>query len=144
VGTIGADDAVVGEAPYDADSAWPLRATRTLFLPQRFRHTQVAAAANPDELYAATSDDTAAAAACAESVLAASLDAMGHGSIVLRSLTRAYRPGMAFARTRGRAVEFSVGPGGGVAGVVGVRWVFQREANKTELLLDSSLLEVTR
>lgn len=144
VGAIAADDAVQGVGGYRTDSAWPLRATRTLYLPQRFGRTAVATGANPDGLPAATRDDSAAAGAAAESVLAASLDAMGHGSIMLRHLTRAYRPGMAFSRTRGRAVDLTVGPGSGLSGVVGVRWIFEREANKTELLLDSSLLEVTR
>ena len=146
VGTIAADDGVRGQALYNQASAWPLRASRTLYMPQRFGKTQLSSGSNPDGLPATVFDKTSAAETYAETVLAASLDAMGHGSIVLRHLTRAYRPGMAFLRTGGRAVDLAVGGGPvpAMAGVVGVRWVFEGEANKTELLLDSSLVETTK
>ncbi len=144
IGTIAADDAVKATAALPASSAWPIAASKTIFLPQRFRSSSLGGASNPDTLPLSTADDTTAASDCVWDILNASLDAMGHGSIILRSLTRAYRPGMAFSRTRGRGVDLAVGPDGGMTGVVSVRWIFEGESNKTELLLDSNLLEVAR
>jgi hypothetical protein len=140
-----ADVAVTGHAPYPAGSSWPFRAVGVEYRPERFRQCLVAAGGNPRGLETVTRDDTSAVQAYADQALDARQDAMGHGSIVLRRLLRTFRPGMAWARTRGRQVDLTVDGGrqAYMACVVGLAWIFEEGAGKTELLLDSALLKVT-
>ncbi|MFW6145744.1 MAG: hypothetical protein ACOC7R_00255 [Planctomycetota bacterium] len=145
IGTIEADTAVVGRSAYHLDSTWPLRATRIDYRGDRFAVGRIAEGGNPSGREAITRDDTADADACAERLRDAGADAMGHGSIMLRTLTRSVRPGMAWPRTAGRAVDLTVGGAGTprAAEVVRVVWTFADGAGKTELILDSPLLEVS-
>ncbi|NQU75849.1 MAG: hypothetical protein HQ546_05995 [Planctomycetes bacterium] len=91
-----------------------------------------------------TGDDSQNAQTFADQVLDGAEDAMGHGSIVLRHLTKAFRLGMAWTRTRGRPVNLTVSGGTQqyLACVVGVTWIFDQGVNKTELILASPLLKV--
>ncbi|NLF32497.1 MAG: hypothetical protein GX591_16600 [Planctomycetes bacterium] len=143
VGTIESDAAVVGRSGYRLESTWPFKATRIDYRGDRFAAAAVAEGGNPSGREAITLDDTADADACAGRIREAAGDAMGHGSIMLRTLTRSVRPGMAWTRTAGRQVSLAVGAGASrAAEVVGVVWNFAEGAGKTELILDSPLLEV--
>ncbi len=143
VGSIAADAAVTGRAPYRLDSSWPFASSRVEYRPDRFRLASVAPGGNPGDRAAVTADDSLDAAAYAEAVRDAGEDAMGHGSVVLRSLVRNICPGMAWSHTGGRQVSLTVGGGAPrPAGVIGVSWIFAEGANKTEVILDSPLLQV--
>jgi len=145
IGTIAADTAVTAEAPYQLNSTWPFRSTRIEYRPDRFKLRRVAAGGNPAGRDVIAADDSVAAASHAERIRDVAEDAMGHGSIVLRTLTRSVRPGMAWPRTAGRPVNLQVSAGGQwrSACVAGVTWNFAEGAGKTELTLDSPLLQVS-
>ncbi len=95
-------------------------------------------------------DDSDAAAAYASAVQDVTADAIGHGSIILRGIDRTYNVGDAISNTRGREVNLRIG-GREIADaetfapvVIAVVWNFQSGAVKTELVLESPLLQVTR
>jgi len=144
IGTVAADTAVTARAGHQLNSTWPFRAMRIEYRPDRFKSGRIALGGNPTGRDATTYDDAAAASAHAERIRCAAEDAMGHGSIMLRGLTRAVRPGMAWGTTAGRPVSLQVSGGGQwhSACVAGVTWHFAEGAGKTELTLDSPLLQV--
>lgn len=139
IGSIECDRAVRGLAPRRIDSAWPFRAARAVRLPARFRWQEV-----QDTLVSGAEtagiDDAAAAAQYAERLRDTAEDCRGHGSILLRYLTRSYVVGDSVGATSGRVVDLHVDGGRGryQPVVTGVVWHFEQDANKTELMLDSA------
>jgi len=131
-GSIEHDETVVGLAPRQANSSWPLKSQKLVFLPDRFRH--------------GGGDEVELAGAYAAAVRGASEGAEGHGSIVLRGIHRTCRIGDGVPGTSDRNINLQVSAdsGTGAAGrapvVIAVSWDFRDGANKTELLLDSSAL----
>jgi len=144
IGSIESDQCLTAAADYALDSSWPLRAEKVVFAPHRFKWRT----ALVDEGDAV--DDSAAALAYAAAVRDVTADATGHGSIILRGIDRTWGVGDAINATRGRTVNLRIG-GRGIDDaesfapvVVGIIWDFGSGAVKTELLLESGLLQVTR
>ena len=144
VGSIESDECATGVADYASDSSWPFRAEKVVFAPHRFKW-RTALGAQGDSV-----DDSDAAAAYASAVQDVTADAIGHGSIILRGIDRTYHVGDAISSTRGREVNLRIG-GRDIADaqafapvVIAVVWNFQSGAVKTELVLESPLLQVTR
>jgi len=147
VGSIECDEAVIGRAPRRAGSCWPIVTRKVVRAGERFRRLEVPAGTDPFALSADrhdTRDDTADAEAYAREIRAAMEDETGHGSIVLRHVTRAYAPGDVIPGTRGRRIDLTVSgsQGARAAVVVGVNWDLRPGICKTELLLDTPLLKV--
>ena len=142
VGSIECDHAVLGRAARQAGSSWPIVAQKVIRAGERFRRLEVPAGGDPYDLDADrhdTRDDAAAAAAYAREIRAAMQDETGHGSIVLRQITRSYVPGDVIPGTRGRRIDLTVSGSNGARApvVVGVNWNLRPEICKTELLLDT-------
>lgn len=147
VGSIECDQGVIGRAPRRSGSSWPVVARKVVRAGDRFRRLDVPTGADPFSLSADrhdTRDDTAEAEACAGEIRAAMEDETGHGSIVLRHVTRAYSPGDVIPGTRGRRIDLTVSGSEGTraAVVVGVNWNLRPGLCKTELLLDTPMLRV--
>jgi len=147
VGSIECDQAVIGRAPRRSGSSWPIVARKVVRAGQRFRRQDVPAGSDPFALSADrqdTRDDTADAGAYATEIRAAMEDEAGHGSIVLRHVTRAYSPGDVIPGTRGRRIDLTVAGSQGARApvVVEVNWNLRPGVCKTELLLDTPLLKV--
>lgn len=147
VGSIECDQAVIGRAPRRSGSSWPIVAHKVVRAGDRFRRLDVPAEGDPFVLSADrhdTRDDTAYAEAYAGEIRAAMEDETGHGSIVLRHVTRAYAPGDVIPGTRGRRIDLTVSgsQGARAAVVVGVNWNLRQGICKTELLLDTPMLKV--
>jgi hypothetical protein len=144
VGSIESDECITGVAGYSSDSSWPFRAEKVVFAPHRFKW-RTALGAQGD-----IADDSEAAAEYASAVQDVTADAIGHGSIILRGIDRTYNVGDAISNTRGREVNLRIG-GREIADaetfapvVIAVVWNFQSGAVKTELVLESPLLQVSR
>jgi len=142
IGSIESDECVTGLADYTPDSSWPFRAERIVYAPHRFKWR---AAADGDSI-----DESADAATYASLVQDVTADAVGHGSIILRGVDRTYSVGDAISNTCGRRVNLRIG-GRDIADaqaysplVIAIVWNFQSGAMKTELVLESPLLQVTR
>jgi len=138
IGSIECDEAVRGVAPRRAGGAWPWPAERVVRAPDRFRWRDVAEGAfalGADRHDAR--DDRAAAAAAAAALRAAGEHCRGRGSLRLRGIVRAFRPGDAVGQTAGRRFDLSVDAPGGRAGpvITAVRYDFRTAAGKTELVL---------
>jgi hypothetical protein len=147
VGSVECDEAVSGRAERRVNSSWPLTAGKVIRADSRFRHREVPSGSDPFDLVASrhdTRDDSGDAADYAASVRGVLEDEVGHGSIVLRHLTRACVPGDVVPRTQGRVIDLTVPNGQGASApvVVGVAWNFEPGVNKTELALDTTLLRV--
>ncbi len=142
-GSIETDECVVGLAGYRSDSSWPIASTKVVFAPNRF--------ASHMDLSGQISDDGLGdAQEYADHVRDVLEDATGHGSIMLRGIDRSYRIGDAIGSTGGRKVSLTVG-GRGIEDaesyapvVVSVVWNFGDGVAKTELVLESPLLQVNR
>jgi hypothetical protein len=149
VGSIECDQAVQGRAARQVTSSWPLTAAKIVRAEHRFRWRQVPQEADPwrlaDSRYDLC-DDTDAAGDLATTVRDVLEDEVAHGSIVLRCLSRGYGPGDVVPRTGGRVIDLTVRGGTGDVApvVVAVNWDFQDGVNKTELLLDTSLLGIVK
>lgn len=145
IGTVEDDTYARGRAPYDwQKSSWPFPVKRTIRAGGRFRRYEVTVAPDGE---AETVDEVDAAAEYARKVRAAMSDQLGHGSLILRTLSRKFPPGRAIAGTHigGRIVEldtFSATQTYRCTIVDGVRWRFAPTPS-TELLLDTPLLSVT-
>ncbi|MDP6546122.1 MAG: hypothetical protein QGH60_19250 [Phycisphaerae bacterium] len=144
IGSIESDECVTALADYTPDSSWPFRAEKVVFAPHRFKW-RTALGDEGDSV-----DDSGDAALYASAVQDATSDAIGHGSIILRGIDRTYHVGDAISATRGREVNLRIG-GRDIADaqafapvVIAVVWNFQSGAAKTELVLESPLLQVTR
>ncbi|MBT3201531.1 MAG: hypothetical protein HN350_16640 [Phycisphaerales bacterium] len=144
IGSIESDQCATGVADYTPDSSWPFRAEKVVFAPHRFKW-RTALGAEGDSV-----DDSPEAALYASAVQDVTADAIGHGSIILRGIDRTYCVGDAISNTRGREVNLRLG-GRDIADaqafspvVVAVVWNFQSGAVKTELVLESPLLQVSR
>jgi hypothetical protein len=144
VGSIESDRCVTAVADFSPDSSWPFRAEKVVFAPHRFKW-RTALGDDGDSV-----DDSAAAAQYAAAVQDVTADAVGHGSIILRGVDRTYHVGDAISATRGREVNLRIG-GRDIADeqafspvVIAVVWNFQSGALKTELVLESPMLQVTR
>jgi hypothetical protein len=149
VGSIECDEAVTGRAGRRVGGSWPLTAARAIRAENRFRHRDVPGGSDPFSLEASrhdTRDDSEDAADFACGIRDVLEDEVGHGSITLRHLTRAYAPGDVIPGTRGRVIDLTVRAGEAAHGpvVVEVVWNFQDGVNKTELVLDTPLLKVTQ
>jgi len=143
-GSIESDQCVTGLADYTQESSWPFRAEKVVFAPHRFKWRTALGDAGDSV------DDSPDAALYASAVKDATSDAIGHGSIILRGIDRTYHVGDAISATRGREVNLRIG-GRDIADarafapvVIAVVWNFQSGAAKTELVLESPLLQVTR
>ena len=143
-GSIESDECVTGLADYTPDSSWPFRAEKVVFAPHRFKW-RTALGGEGDSV-----DDSGDAGLYASAVQDVTADAIGHGSIILRGIDRTYHVGDAISATRGREVNLRIG-GRDIADaqafapvVIAVVWNFQSGAAKTELVLESPLLQVTR
>ncbi len=142
VGSIECDQAVLGRAARQAGSSWPIVVQKVIRVGERFRRLVVSADGDPYGLDAdrhETRDDTADAAAYAREIRAALQDETGHGSILLRQVTRSYVPGDVIPGTRGRRIDLTVSGSNGARApvVVGVNWDLRPGVGKTELLLDT-------
>ena len=146
MGSIECDDAVKGAAPRRVLSAWPFRARKVLRLGKRFQWRQVEDNPFVGLVESASVNDSDAAEDYARRVRDAREHATGHGSVMLRYLTRAYVPGDGIGGTAGRNVNLHVdGDRRNHPPVItAVVWDFDQGANKTELLLDSAALRVTK
>lgn len=149
VGSVECDEAVTGRAARRVCSSWPLAAARAVRAENRFRHREVPSGSDPFDLEQNrhdTRDDSEDAANYARSVRDVLEDEVGHGSITLRHLTRAYGPGDVIPRTQGRVIDLTSRGRQGTHGpvVVEVVWNFEDGVNKTELILDTPLLKVTQ
>ena len=149
VGSIECDQAVLGRAARQAGSSWPIVAQKVIRAGERFRRFDVPAGGDPyglDDDRHDTRDDAAEAAAYAREIRAAMQDETGHGSIVLRQVTRSYVPGDVIPGTRGRPIDLTVSGSNGARApvVVGVNWNFGPEICKTELLLDTPMRASSR
>jgi len=148
VGSVECDDAAVGRAPRLSGSSWPVPAERVIRAEDRYQWREVPAGSDPFGLGAArhdTRDDADDAAAHAERVRDALGQEVGHGSVLLRHLTRSYAPGDVVPGTRGREIDLTVRTGLRCFAPVVVAVVWDLRAGKaaTELLLDSALLRTT-
>jgi len=149
VGSIECDVAVAGRAPRRVNTSWPLAAQKTIRAENRFRYREVPSGSDPFSLAPGrhdTRDDSSDAADYARSVRDVLEDEVGHGSIVLRHLTRTYTPGDVVPRTQGRVIDLTVRGARGTHApvVVGVIWDFGDGVNKTELTLDTPVLRITQ
>jgi hypothetical protein len=149
VGSVESDQPVIGRAERRISSSWPFAARKAVRAEHRFVARDVAAGGDPLDLAADrhdTRDDTASATAFAAAVRDAMEDELVHGSIILRHVSRSYAPGDVVSGTDGRAIDLTVRSGEWryAPVIAGVVWNFQHGANKTELLLDSSLLKVSQ
>jgi len=133
------DESLTSTNTGDVDSAWPFTSPMVVYEAERFRYVSAAS-----DLTIDSRDDTDDVADFASRIRNASDDSLGHGSIVLRHITRTYKPGMAIKSTRDRRVTLRVDGGSETYYPVISRltWNFAEGANKTELVLDSSLLQV--
>ena len=144
VGSIESDQCAAGAAEYTPDSSWPFRAEKVVFAPHRFKW-RTALGDDGDSV-----DDSASAALYASAVQDVTADAIGHGSIILRGIDMTHHVGDAISNTRGREVNLRIG-GRDIADaeafsplVVAIVWNFQSGGVKTELVLESPLLQVMR
>ena len=121
---------------------------RVLRAENRYRSRAVREGSDPFGLGPArhdTRDDAHDATSHAERIRDALGSEVGHGSIVLRHVTRAYAPGDAIPQTQGRRIDLTVRSGESTSApiVVGVAWSLEAPASKTELLLDTPMLRVS-
>ena len=144
MGSVELDECVTGRAAYSQDSSWPFRSEKVVFSPNRFKWHGT----GDDD--GDTVDDSQSANHYAARVQDVLEDATGHGSIVLRGIDRSYQVGDVIAATRGRVVNLRIG-GRGIDDavsfapvVIGIVWNFEAGIAKTELILESPLLKVTR
>ena len=142
VGSVECDHAVIGRAARRASGSWPIVAAKVVRAGRRFAKSEVPAAGDPFGLGGDrhdVRDESAAAAAYAAQLRAATEDESGRGAITLRQLTRAYAPGDVIPGTRGRRIDLRVSGGGGSRApvVLGVAWDFQPGRTKTDLVLGS-------
>lgn len=143
-GTVETDDCVTGRAAYNQDGSWPFRTERIVFAPNRFKWRD-AGCTDGDNV-----DDSEIAAGYAAAVRDVLEDATGHGSIILRGIDRSWHVGDAISSTRGRRISLRI-RGRGIDDaqsfspvVTGIVWNFEAGVAKTELVLESPLLQVTR
>ena len=142
-GSIESDQCVVGQAAYRSDSSWPIASRKVVFAPNRFAsHMDLSGQIADNGL-----GDAEQYAFHVRDVLE---EATGHGSIMLRRIDRSYRIGDAIGFTGGRKVSLSVS-GRGIEDaesyapvVVSVVWNLGDGVAKTELVLESPLLQVNR
>jgi len=149
VGSMESDEAVVGLAPRRLSSSWPFVARKVVRAEERLVGRQVPDEADVLSLGAARRDerdDAADAAALAGALRDTMADEVGHGSLILRHVTRSYAPGDVVPQTQGRVIDLTVRGGQRryAPVVAGVVWNFQHGASRTELLLDSALVRVTQ
>jgi len=141
-GTIQDDRCVRGHSARASKGSWPMLAHRVVRDPnyqKRTVHAYREIGASYDG-----ADNSVQAALHALKVRDALEDEMGHGSIMIPFLTRAYPPGVGIPETRGRVVSFYVDGGRRLScpTVRAVKFTFG-QANTTELLLDSRVLQVS-
>ena len=141
-GSIDDDKYVKGEAKRETGSSWPIVSQAVVRAPGRFRKYVVGDDITGTEREL---DESAAALALAQRVRDWGEDMVGHCSIMLRHLSRAFYPGFGVPATQGRVVDLTVDGGdGAVCPVVrSVKFTFGN-TRTTELVLDSPLLKVTR
>ena len=140
--TAACDERCTGHAGRRGRPSWPFTSTRVVYDARRWLWI-VPFGAGTGHLQR---DDRSRAAADAERLRATCEGPVGHGSIVLRGIRRDYAPGIGIPATSGgRVVRLCVDPDDEKAPVVvGVTWNFGAAAHRTELLLETPLLEVTR
>ena len=148
VGTVASDGVVRGlgrsVAGAGAASRWPLTARRILNRRNRYYLKAVLDTHTWTTNVTDIEDDSTEIQADADLFAAVAGTEMGHGSIILRHLSRQYELGDGIPATAGRAIDFSLDSGGDrYPIVVGVTWTFTENANKTELVLDSPMLGIT-
>ena len=144
VGSMETDQVLQSIATKTTDTQSPFESQHAVRQPQRFQ--KKIEGLNPDELTLLTRDDSDALRQYAERIRSTLQDSMGHGSVLLRGLVKAYMPGTAIPKTSGRVVPFNMTYGTErpiYPQVVGVGWVFSQGAGKTELVLDSQRARVT-
>jgi len=142
MGTVETDETVLGEGDNTGSVTWPLRAEQLVDCRDRFRKRSVTDAVVTGAL-ADTRDDEDDAQAYAEKLVDVSAPPVAHASIMLRHITKAWVPGIGVFETDGRRISLNVSSRGDCAIVSAVNWNFVGGANKTELTLDTRLLEVT-
>ena len=150
VGTVAADGVVRGvgtsAAGGGAPSLWPI--TTTKMVDPRSIYQFKAVHVSGQHTWTAntkdTTDDRAKATEEANAIASTSGAEMGHGSLMLRHLSRQYELGDAIPGTSGRVVNFNLDAAfnGRVPILVGITWTFG-DTNKTELVLDSPMLGIT-
>lgn len=142
VGTIEDDQCISSHSKIIANSSWPFVAKKTVRVPV-FRKQSVDTGASLDGT-ADTRDDSTVISNYADQLRDATEDQMGHGSLMLPMLSRAYPPGIGINETAGRRISLHVDGGKKdyYPTVHGVRFNFG-EPPSTEVLLDSPMLRVT-
>jgi len=148
IGSVECDDAVTCTAARRIETPWPFSARKVVYAPNRFKWREVPAGTDlglGQDRHDAV-DDSAEAMTYAETIRRASEQGLGHGSVVLRGLHKCSRPGMAVPATTGRVVDFSVDGGRREQYpiIVGIAYHFAEGVSKTELMLDTSLLQLPR
>ena len=149
VGSVECDEAVVGRAGRRVSGSWPLPAARVVRAENRYHLRDVPAGSDPFGLGSDrhdSRDDGHDATCLAERIRDTLAGEVGHGSILLRAVTRAYAPGDAIPRTEGRRIDLTVRGGDGTSApiVVGVAWLLEGGRSHTELLLDTPMLRAGR
>lgn len=140
-GTIEDDEHLKAISPKQAGSSWPLVSRKIVRVPA-FKEYRV-----KDSIGGTTyvpDDSEPVATTYARRVRDAAEDELGHGSITIPFLTRAYAPGVGISRTAGRRVALHVDGGDRNYSPVVRAVSFQLgEPPSTEILLDSPLLGVS-
>lgn len=150
IGSVECDRAIVGEAARRGNSSWPLSTRRVVRADDRFRWCEVLDQPLDASLPTTATDyetTRQAIEAYARRIRDTAEDALVHGSITLRYLAHPgrYPVGTGLAGTSGRNISLQSGATAAyVPLVVCVNWNFAEGINKTELLLDTPLLQVTR
>jgi len=149
-GSVECDRAVVGQAPRGGSSSWPLSTHRVVRADDRFRWRDVLDQPLDASLPTTVTDYEStreSIGAYARRIRDSAEDALVHGSITLRYLARPqrYPVGTGLAGTAGRNISLQAAATSAyVPLIAGVNWDFAEGVNKTELLLDTPLLQVTR
>ena len=141
IGTIETDITIRATGDGSTFVTWPIKATKVIEARHRFRKRSVEESGPWSTTAADTRDDVAITQTYADNIVEAVAPPVGHGSMMLRHITRAWHPGMGIFETDGRRIDLTVDLARAKCAIVaGVRWNFAEGANKTELLLDTQLL----
>ncbi|KKK68584.1 hypothetical protein LCGC14_2942590, partial [marine sediment metagenome] len=141
IGSVESDEHVLGQAQRELSrSGWPYPAQRVVRAADRFARRDVMT--DPWSLGAGrqdTRDDSAAAASYAATLRDGYQHTLAHGSIVLRGISRSYRPGDAVEQTWPRRVGLAAGDDANDDRpiIAGVTYDFREGACRTELALDT-------
>jgi len=141
MGTVETDEPVIAIGDGAGFLTLPFDAEAFVDARRRFRKRSVTDSGPWSSTTADTRDDQDDCQTYADNLVGATAPPVGHGSMMLRHITRAWHPGTGIWETGGRHIDLTVDLVKTKTAVVsGVRWNFAEGANKTELLLDTQLL----